>query len=89
MKVKNPLKLGRKMKPTQKHRMAIWENMLGTVYARNDAGETRYFDYDWAGAIAFAGADDTSRDLRTWKLDRSYQGMRKGQTVLYIKEAAK
>lgn len=45
----------RKMQPTKAHRPAVWENMLGTVYARNAAGETRYFDYDWDAAIEFVG----------------------------------
>ncbi len=47
--------VARKMAPTKQHRAAIWENMLGTVYAMNKAGETRYFDYDYAAAVAFVG----------------------------------
>lgn len=41
--------------PTKKHRPAVWECMLGTVYAMNDELEVRYFDYDHAAARAFAG----------------------------------
>lgn len=66
---KNPLTLGRKAKPTIKHRPAIWECMLGTVYAMNDAGEIRYFDYKWDEAVAFAGVTP-ERDPRTAKLGR-------------------
>ena len=43
------------MPPTLKHRPAIWECMLATVYAMNEEGETRYFDYDWEAAIDWAG----------------------------------
>lgn len=45
----------KKMAPTRGHRPAVWEAMLGAVYALNSAGECRYFDYDHAGALAFAG----------------------------------
>ena len=62
----NPLTLGRKANPTRKHRAAIWECMLGTVYAMNDAGEVRYFDYKWDEAVAFAGVTP-ERDPRTAK----------------------
>jgi hypothetical protein len=34
--------------------------MLGTVYALNDVGECRYFDYDHTGALEFAGVDKTA-----------------------------
>lgn len=58
----------RKMKPTKKHRPAIWENLLGTVMAMNDLGETHYFDYDWDAAIEHAGVnDDTARDPRLFR----------------------
>lgn len=60
----NPVLIGRPMRPTLKHRPAIWEMMLGTVYAMNDAGEVRYFDYNWEGARAFAGVDEPDRDPR-------------------------
>ena len=59
----NPLSLGRKAKPTLKHRPAIWENMLGTVYAMNDVGDIRYFDYDYDAAMDFAGLDLSSADF--------------------------
>ena len=41
--------------PTAKHRPAIWECMLGTVYAMDDQGEVRYFDYRWDDARQFDG----------------------------------
>lgn len=64
MKTKRYLGLvAKEANPTQKHRPAIWECMLGTVYALNDKGEVKYFDYDHEGAKEWAGIDD-SRDLR-------------------------
>jgi hypothetical protein len=77
------------MRPTQHHRPGLWENMLGTVYAMNDAGEVRYFDYDYEAARAFAGADEADRDPRQARAARSYSGTgpRKGQHVLYVRRA--
>jgi hypothetical protein len=77
----------RKMKPTQRHRNAIWECMLGTVYAQNDAAEIKYFDYDWDAARKFAGVDEPGRDPRVAKDQRGsarHDGPRKGQSVLYV-----
>ena len=86
----NPLTIGRKMKPTQKHRPAIWECMLGTVYAMSDDGEVRYFDYKWTDAAEFAGVVD-ERDPRYFRAARSFStngrggtDVRKGQLVLWI-----
>jgi len=45
----------KKAKPTRQHRQALWECMLGTVYACNAKGKVEYFDYDYAKAIAFIG----------------------------------
>ena len=93
MTATNPLSLGRKMKPTLKHRPAIWECLLGTVNAMNDAGEVKYFDYDWAGACEFAGVDESGRDPRHFRSDGSYSvgdgydTIRKGQFVLYVRKA--
>ena len=82
----NPLSLGRRMKPTQKHRPAIWECMLGTVYARNAEGETRYFDYDWDAAIEFSGALLEGADPRVWRSpDRYANGPGKKQLALYVR----
>jgi hypothetical protein len=62
----NPLTLGSRDKrtATRRHEALIWENMLGTVYAQDETGDVRYFDYDWDAAIDFAGVSDCS-DLRT------------------------
>lgn len=60
---------GRFKVPTRKHRAAIWENMLGTVYAMNPKGKVKYFDYDYAGAVAWAeitAASDVRRGRYTW-----------------------
>lgn len=56
---------------TKKHRPAVWECMLGTVYAMNDAGEIRYFDYKQEEALKFAGVTE-DRDPRWYKL-RKYK----------------
>jgi hypothetical protein len=54
--VSNQLKYHtRKMSPTQKHRPVLTFGILGTVYGISPAGEVKYFDYDWDGALAFAG----------------------------------
>lgn len=82
----------KKMKPTQKHRIALYEGILGTVYAVNKNREVKYFDYDYASAIEFSGLDE--EDLRIYKTDRGYNfgtyyepiGVSKGQTVIWTKE---
>lgn len=74
-------------RPTRKHRPAVWEAMLATVYARNAAGVTRYFDYDWDAARAFAGVDQAT-DLRLYRAAQSERHIRKGQLVLYVKDAS-
>lgn len=84
----HPFRGGRQAKPTMKHRPAIWECMLGTVYARNDAGKVMYFDYDYAAARAFANVE--GRDLRTYRVPRAYgstghMGPRAGALVLWVK----
>jgi hypothetical protein len=54
--VSNQLKYNmRKMPPTLKHRPVLTFGILGTVYGISPAGEVRYFDYDWDGALEFAG----------------------------------
>lgn len=61
--------------------------MLGTVYARNDAGETRYFDYDWDAARQFAGiSDDRDPRLARWQHRNagSPESPRYRQLVLWI-----
>ena len=59
----------RKMRPTLNHRPAIWECMLGTVYAMNEEGVTEYFDYDWDDAKQHAGIPD-KKDIRLFKNKR-------------------
>jgi len=58
----------RKMRPTQKHSPALWECMLGTVYALSPEGECKYFDYDYEAARVFAGLD-TSHDNRLFRVN--------------------
>lgn len=81
----------RKAKPTRAHRPAVWEMLLGTVYA-SDGQTVRYFDYDWDGAKEFAGVTDTA-DLRLARYgggslrgDRGTMAPRKGQLVLFVKD---
>lgn len=59
----------RKMNPTRRHRPAIWECMLGTVYARNAAGKVEYFDYDYVAAVAHVGP---YVDARVSRVTRGY-----------------
>lgn len=70
----------RKMQPTLKHRPALWECMLGTVYAMNEQGVTRYFDYDWKAAIKWAGISDTS-DARLARHKRRVTFSRTGDSI--------
>ena len=102
MSLKSKLPLGRRMRPTQRHRPALWENMLGTVYAMNDAKEVRYFDYDYAAAREYCGADEDGRDPRWHRLNQSsgklgynltgnsqgHRRPRRDQLVFWVREAA-
>ena len=74
----------RKMKPTKKHRPAIWECMLGAVYA-SDGKRARYFDYDLDAARKFAGVDK-AKDIRIFRCWRTFnlEGLRTNQWVLWI-----
>ena len=84
----------RYMPPTQKHRPAVWGNMLGTVYAMNDARQSKYFDYEHDAALEFSGAEEDGRDVRlypvktacTWHNGRHGSSPRKNQLVLWVKE---
>ncbi len=89
---------GRKMRPTQKHRPALWENMLGTLYAMNVEGECKYFDYDHDAAIEFAGVDTKNEtgDNRLFRVNKdfrysyvrsgdTYANPRQGKLVLWTK----
>jgi hypothetical protein len=78
-----------KAAPTKKHVPAIWECMLGTVYACNPQGETRYFDYDHEAARAFAGVDQEGVDLRVARAARRFTQIRKGQFVLWVRRPEK
>lgn len=76
-------------KPTKRHRLAIWENILGTVYACNDQGVVKYFDYDYESAKQFSGVSQ-ERDPRLYKNSVNYQQHNKprvGQLVMYIRKS--
>ena len=87
----NPLALGARKLPTKQHYPAVWECMLGTVYAASPEGEVRYFDYDYAAAMRFAkvrrGRNDLRTYRRTWRNGArglsSVEGPHMGQLVLY------
>ena len=68
---------------TLQHRPLVWENMLGTVRARNAQGETKYFDYDYEAAHAFAGTAECT-DLRVSRAKHeTYEGPRHRQWALF------
>lgn len=77
----------RKMRPTRAHRPAIWECLLGTVYASDGRGNVKYFDYDRAAAIRFSGVDK-AEDPRVWRAAHTTgkpdSAIQKGQLVLYV-----
>lgn len=78
--------------PTARHRPAVWENMLGTVYGLSDDGIVKYFDYDYEAALRYSGGSDPGRDQRVWRCaeERGWirggdaTNPRKGQVVLWV-----
>lgn len=74
----------KKAKPTKKHRPAIWEGILGTVYAMNSKYEVRYFDYNHEAAKEFA---ELGEDLRVYRAEGGVRygpiAMKKGKWVLW------
>lgn len=80
----------RKMNPTKSHRPAVWEGILGTVFATD--GETiQYFDYDHKGAMAFAGVTpDADPRVAKFSGEVAYPGLEegrrpsKGQKTLWV-----
>ncbi|MDE1907513.1 MAG: hypothetical protein KGH75_13795 [Rhodospirillales bacterium] len=68
MEKMRPFHGGIKSKNIKKaHKPLIWENMLGTVYARNPhTHEVKYFDYDYEGAHKHADTKNCD-DLRISK----------------------
>lgn len=76
-----------KAPPTQHHEPAIWECILGAVYARNSKGDTRYFDYDYDAARAWAGVWEPGVDLRVARAreNGAVDEPRRGQLALWIR----
>jgi hypothetical protein len=70
---------------TKKHIPLVWENMLGTVFARGpNWGEVKYFDYDYDMAHAYAETLTRYTDLRVCKAKATYaDSPRRGQWALY------
>ncbi len=85
-KVSHPFQGGKEATSyTAKHRPLVWENMLGTVYARDPikGGEPEYFDYDWDAARKYAMVDKCT-DLRICKSKDNLQSYpRKGKLALW------
>ena len=76
------------MKPTLKHRPAVWEAILGTVYAVNDKGVAKYFGYKHNEALKYADVDKNAdnrfaRTERTYNYN-DYQGISRKQFALWI-----
>jgi hypothetical protein len=84
-----PFQGARKMKPTLKHVPVMWENMLGTVFAREPkpSAKAHYLDYDWEAARRLADVRP-ERDPRIFRAPQSMQVggeyISKGQLVLYV-----
>lgn len=76
----NPMSLGERKRPTKKHKAAVWEGILGAVYAADPAGNVRYFDMDWNAALEYAQVDGEDADLRVYryKQGRDRVGVRVG-----------
>lgn len=59
----------RRARPTIKHVPLLWENILGTVVARNpETAEIKYFDYDWKKAREWARVE-AAKDLRISRVE--------------------
>jgi len=67
-------------KPTQSHRPGVWEAILGTVYAMNENKEIKNFDYDWSGALKFAGITTEKGEINQ---DRDPRLFRQKERVSY------
>ena len=64
---------------TKEHEPLIWENMLGTVYAKGE-----YFDYDYKAAHKHAGVHTDYEDLRVCRVKYQYADWpRKGKWALF------
>jgi hypothetical protein len=78
----------RRMRPTLRHRPALHPGLLFTVYAHNEAGECKYFDYDYDGALEFAGIKegDPDIDLRVFRpRERTHYGcIATHEQVVYV-----
>lgn len=85
-KLSSPFEGGKKTTSiTPKHKPLVWENMLGTVMAKDPTlkAEPKYFDYKWDDARAYAKVDQCD-DLRICKSPGLYQGWpEKGKMALW------
>lgn len=94
----SPFDGARRARPTQEHRPAVWEGILGTVYAMNAAREIRAFDYDYEAARRFAGVEREGADprlaphgprVRYGRGNAPELQPRRGQPVLWIRDEEK
>jgi len=92
VEVRNPFSGGKKATGvTKKHQPLVWENMLGTVYAKNPyTGKAEYFDYKYRDARKHARVAGMT-DLRIARAKQRIQvgsmwdgiSVRKGQLALW------
>lgn len=84
----------KKARPTQSHRPALWECILGTVFAMNAEGVVKYFDYDHEAAVRFIGitADSDPRLYRfstrlyPYRIGTEVNGkIKTGQRILWVR----
>jgi hypothetical protein len=87
-----------KEKPTPRHRIALWENIRGIIYAMNETGVINSFGYDLKKAKEFAGLEMDGRlykkDVRLYKfaleftanLKYGYKGPKKDQLVIWVEK---
>jgi hypothetical protein len=81
----------KRQRPTLEHEPAIWENMLGAIYAANPAGVVKYFDYKWEEAKEWARISE-GQDPRLWRdrygEKRSIHWSQERKLTLYIKRSS-
>jgi len=80
----------RKMPATLKHRPAVWECFLGTVYAF-DGERVEYFGYNYVAALEFAGLTKEvdprwAKKIRRARYTTGSEGQepRLGQWILWV-----
>jgi len=82
-----------RQRPTKNHKRALFTGVLGTAYGiKPDGTSTKYFDYDWDGAIEYAGIlnhgkyQDPRVSRETGAPNHLPDSPRIGQQVLWVTE---